>query len=204
MQKRVLCTIHIWQRMFEILLRNIQNKISLTEAEKEICTSFFTAKKLRKKQYFLQEGDVCKYLAFVEKGALRSYTIDEKGAEHILQFALENWWISDMYSFYTQLPGTYTIDALEDSEILLITLADFEKMLLEVPKMERYIRILLQNNLIASNNRMSCSLTFTAEQKYYKFTESFPDIFNRVPQHMIASFLGFTKETLSRIRSKKV
>jgi len=190
--------------MFEVLLRNINDKISLTEAEKSICTSFFTPKKLRKKQYLLQEADVCKYLAFVEKGALRSYTIDEKGSEHILQFAFENWWISDMYSFYTQLPGTYTIDALEDSELLLITLADFEKLLLEVPKMERYIRILLQNNLVASNSRVSCSLTFTAEQKYHKFTESYPDIFNRVPQHMIASFLGFTKETLSRIRAKKV
>jgi len=189
--------------MFEILLKNINTKVTLTTDEEASLTSFFHSKKLRKRQYFLQEGDVCKHLAFVEKGLLRSYTIDEKGIEHILQFALEGWWISDLYSFYAQQPGTYTIDALEDSEILTLSLADFEEMLLKVPKMERYIRILMQNNIIASNNRVSCSLSFTAEQKYLKFTEAFPDIFNRVPQHMIASFLGFTKETLSRIRAKR-
>src|SRR4051812_10895454 len=112
--------------MFEVLLKAINEKVKLTEEEQETCKAFFTPKKLRKKQYLLQEGDVCKYTAFVEKGVLRSYSVDEKGYEQIIQFALEGWWISDIYSFLTGEPSTYNIDAFEDAELLLLTVTSNE------------------------------------------------------------------------------
>lgn len=188
--------------MFEKLSQNIQEKIKLTDEEWQLCKTFFTPKKLRKKQFLLHEGDPCKYTAFIEKGAMRSYSIDDKGSEHILQFALEGWWITDLYSFYTGEPASYSIDALEDCEVLLITSPDYENMMQQIPAMERYYRLLLQNRLIAMQRRLSGNLSYTAEQKYQWLTQSFPDIFQRVPQHMVASYLGITKETLSRIRTR--
>lgn len=189
--------------MFELLAKSINNKIEMDETEFNLVQSFFTTKKLRKKQFLLQEGDVCKYTAFVTKGVLKSYTIDDKGAEHVIQFATEGWWISDNYSFLTGLPSSYTIDAMEDAELLLITHQAMEEMLLKVPKMEKYFRLLFQNNIIAIQNRLVCSLSQTAEEKYKKMNDDYPNIIQRVPQHSIASFLGITPETLSRIRKQR-
>src|SRR5215203_7141605 len=124
--------------MFELLFQKFDEKVRLTEEEKQLCKAFFQPKKLRKKQYMLQEGDVCKYVAFVEKGMLRSYTIDEKGNEHIMQFAFEGWWISDQLSFLTGEPSIYNIDALEDSELLLLTKQAEEEMMEKIPKFERF------------------------------------------------------------------
>ena len=186
--------------MFGVLFKAINEKVNLTEDEQETCKAFFTPKKLRKKQYLLQQDDVCKYTAFVEKGVLRSYTLDEKGYEHIVQFALEGWWVSDIYSFLTAEPSIYNIDALEDSEVFLLTRSSNEAMLEKVPKMERYFRILSQNSLIAMQRRLVGSLSQSAEEKYSRLVSTYPDIIQRVPQHMIASYLGITPETLSRIR----
>jgi CRP-like cAMP-binding protein len=188
--------------MFEVLFKAINEKVKLTEEEQESCKAYFTPKKLRKKQYLLQEGDVCKYTAFVEKGVLRSYLVDEKGYEQIIQFALEGWWISDIYSFLTGEPSPYNIDAFEDAELLLLTGSSNEAMLEKVPKMERYFRILSQNSLVAMQRRLLGSLSQTAEEKYKRLTIIYPDIIQRVPQHMIASYLGITPETLSRIRKQ--
>lgn len=190
--------------MFEKLLANIKSRIEISDEELSVLQQFFTSKRLRKKQYLLQEGDVCKYIAFVTKGILRSYSIDDKGNEHILQFAFENWWISDMHSYFTGEPSIYTIDAIEDVEMLLITNAAKEQLLQQIPKMERYFRILFQNNIIAIQNRLVCSLSQSAEEKYKKMNDDYPAIIQRVPQHMIASFLGITPETLSRIRKQLV
>src|SRR5688500_5310831 len=136
--------------MYELLHSKVTEIISVSEAEFELCKTLFIPKKLRKKQYLLQEGDVCKYTAFVEKGALRSYTVDEKGTEHILQFAFEGWWMADLYSFLTNEPSTLNIDAIEDCELLLITKPSWDILLEKVPAFERYFRILIQNNLIAT------------------------------------------------------
>jgi CRP-like cAMP-binding protein len=188
--------------MFELLHTKVNETISITEEEFNYCKSLFLPKKLRKKQYLLQEGDVCKYTAFVERGILRTYTVDQKGTEYILQFSLEGWWVGDLYSFLTNEPSVYNIEALEECELLLITKASWDLLLEKVPAFERYFRILIQNNLIATQRRLMGSLSLTAEERYLRLIESFPDCLQRVPQHMIASFLGITRETLSRVRGQ--
>ena len=188
--------------MFELLFQKFDEKIQLTEEGKLLSKSFFIPKKLRKKQYLLQEGDVCKYVAFVEKGILRQYTVDDKGNEHILQFAFEGWWMADHYSFLTGEPSLYNIDALEDCELLLLSKQAEEQLLEKLPKFERFFRLLLQNNLIATLRRLESSLSGTAEEKYSHLIQSCPTLAERIPQHMIASFLGITPETVSRIRKQ--
>ena len=188
--------------MFELLLQSIKERVLITDDEFNFAKTLFLPKKLRKKQYLLQEGDVCKYTAFVEKGMLRTFTVDEKGNEPILQFSMEGWWVADLYSFFTGEPSPYNIEALEDCEILLITQPSWEILLKKIPALERYFRILIQNNLIATQRRLIGAMSETAEEKYTKLINNFPGCIQRVPQHMIASYLGITRETLSRIRSQ--
>jgi CRP-like cAMP-binding protein len=189
--------------MFELLLQKFEEKIHLTEEEKQLSQKFFTPKKLRRRQYLLQEGDVCKYVAFVEKGLLRSYTVNGKGQEHITHFAFEGWWIGDQLSFLTGEPSSYNIDALEDCELLLLTKPAEDQMLERIPKLERYFRILLQNNLIATQRRLVSSLSQSAEERYNELISVCPETLpHRIPQHMLASFLGITPETFSRIRKQ--
>jgi CRP-like cAMP-binding protein len=188
--------------MYEVFIRSLREKVDFTENDIAVIQTFLQPKKLRKKQYLLQEGDVCKFIAFVEKGALRSYTIDEKGAERIIQFALEGWTISDLYSFLTSEPATYTIDALEDSELVLIGKAAHEELLKAVPRYETYIRMQITNAYIALQRRLTSVISHPVEERYTAFTKLYPNIVQRVPQHMIASYMGLTPETLSRVRKK--
>jgi CRP-like cAMP-binding protein len=164
--------------------------------------SFFTSRKLRKKQYLLQEGDICKCLSFVSKGLLKSYFLDEKGNERINMFAFEGWWISDFNSFIHQEKAVLNIDAIEETEVLMITLADYEKMLLEIPVMDRYFRILYQNSLVTKDYRLIVSNGYTAEEKYMELAQKNPEMIKRVPHNLIASYLGLAPETVSRIRKK--
>lgn len=188
--------------MFEFLYKKVNETITISEEEFEYAKTLFIPKKLRKKRFLLQDGDPCKYTIFVEQGLLRSYTVDEKGSEHILQFAMQGWWSADLYSFLTGEPSEYNIEALEDSELLLITKPSWDILLKEVPAFERYFRILIQNNLIVTQRRLMGTFSTTAEERYHKLLEDFPDISQRVPQHMIASYIGITRETLSRIRNQ--
>lgn len=190
--------------MFEVLFSKIEEKIKLTDAEKEICKSLFSPKKLRKRQYILQQDDICKNLVFVEKGILRSYSVDNKGSEHILQFALEGWWIADIYSFLTGEASEYNIDAIEDSELLQISKSALDELYEQVPKFERYFRILTQSNMVATQKRLTATLSAGADEKYLRLLSAYPNIVARVPQHMIASYLGITPETLSRVRKRIV
>jgi len=188
--------------MFELLHQKINAIISTTEEEFDYCKTLFVPKKLRKRQYLLQEGDVCKYQAFVEKGMLRSYIIDEKGTEHILQFASEGWWIADLSSYLTGDSSLFNLEALEDSELLLLSKPSWDKLMEAIPGFEHYFRIIIQNHLITTQKRLMQSHTETAEEKYLKFTQTYTDCIQRVPQRMIASYLGISRETLSRLRNK--
>lgn len=188
--------------MFDLLQKKFTEIIDLSEEDFEYARTLFIPKKLKKKRILIGEGEICKYTVFVEKGLLRSYKADDKGNEHILQFALEGWWMGDLYSFLTNETTLYNIEALEDSELLLITKPSWDLLLEKVPAFERYFRVLIQNNLINTQRRLMGSFSETAEEKYKKLLREFPDILQRVPQHMIASYLGITRETLSRTRSQ--
>ncbi|MDT0689983.1 Crp/Fnr family transcriptional regulator [Salegentibacter sp. F188] len=190
--------------MFEILHKKVNETITITDEEFAYAKTLFVPKKLRKKRFLLEDGEVCMYTTFVEKGLLRSFTIDDKGNEHILQFGMQGWWVGDLYSFLTGEASEYNIEALEDSELLLITKPSWNLLLDEVPAFERYFRILIQNNLIATQRRLMCTISATAEERYSKLLKDFPDISQRVPQHMIASYIGVTRETLSRLRSQMI
>ena len=186
--------------MYELFFKSLTAKINLSEEEKEIFKGYLASKKLRKRQYLLQEGDVCKHIAFVEKGALRAFTIDDKGGEHIVQFAVEGWTIADLYSYITGEPATYNIEALEDCELLLISNAAQEALIKEIPQYEHYLRLQLQGAYIALQRRITAMITMSTEERYTSLIKTYPDIVQRVPQHMIASYLGLTPETLSRTR----
>ena len=188
--------------MYEVFFDTLKDKVDFNESDIAIVKEQLIPKKLRKKQYLLQEGDVCKFVAFVEKGVLRSYTIDEKGAEHIIQFALEGWLISDLYSFLTNEPATYTIDAIEDCELVLISKNAHQTLLEKLPKYETWIRLEITGAYLALQRRLTSIISLPLEERYEGFTSLYPHIVQRVPQHMIASYMGLTPETLSRVRKK--
>ena len=190
--------------MFELLHKKINAIISINEDELNYSKTLFLPKKLRKRQYLLQEGNVCKYQAFVEKGMLRSYSIDEKGTEHILQFASEGWWVADLSSYIPGEPSHFNIEALEDSELLLLSKPSWDTLMQHIPKFEHYFRIIIQSHLIATQKRVIESHTETPEEMYLKFIQTYPECIQRIPQHMIASYLGISRETLSRLRKHLV
>jgi len=189
--------------MYDLILKSIGAYVQLDKREEEIFKSVLKHRTLRKRQYLLQAGDVAKHENFVIKGCLRAYTVDEQAHEHIAMFGLEGWWITDLYSFLTNAPATQHIDALEDSEVLSIEKSDLEKLYLEVPKFDRFFRILLQNAFVANQQRILASISQTAEQQYDAFIKKYPSLEQRIPQHQIASYLGITPETISRIRKQK-
>ena len=188
--------------MYELFFHKFNEKVNLSEEEEEVIKQYLTPKKLRKKQYLLQEGDICKHIAFVEKGALKAYVVDDAGAESIIQFALEGWVISDLYSFLTGEPATYNIDALENAELVLISKSAHEELLKKLPKYETYIRLQITGAYIALQKRLTSIISLPLEERYKNFLAIYPNIAQRVPQHMIASYMGLTPETLSRVRSR--
>lgn len=188
--------------MFELIRKNITKHIDLTEEEFKYFTSLLLHKRLRKKQFLLEEGEVFNYECFVNSGCLRQYYLDEKGQEHIIQFAISDWWIGDQYSFLTGQPAINFIDAIEASEVLLISKTNLEQLYVTVPKFERLFRIAFQNSYLALQRRILSNLSHTAEERYLDFTTRYHEIEQKVPQHQVASYLGITPESLSRIRKQ--
>lgn len=175
---------------------------TLTEEEFTIFKSHFVPKTIRKKQYLLQEGEVCKYFAFILKGAMRQYYLDEKGVEHVVHLSIENWWAGDRESYVMLTPSKYYIDAWEESEVLLITYENKLKLCRQFPAFNEFLLKLDERNNISSQKRITSMISMTAEQRYKCFLESYPYFTERFPNHIIASFIGITKDTLSRIRKK--
>jgi CRP-like cAMP-binding protein len=187
--------------MYQVLKESFQEHVSLTDEEWEMCKNNFRPKRMLKRQFLLQEGDVCRELAFVEKGALYSYTVDSKGNQHVIRFAFEGWWMANLQSFFTGKPTTLNIEVLEDSELLMLDRKNHEKLLDEIPAYERYHRIIVQNAYVALQQRAENALGLTAEEKYSRLIEQNPEFMNRVPLNLVASYLGMSPETLSRVRS---
>jgi CRP-like cAMP-binding protein len=188
--------------IFEPLKKHIARRIELTEKEFTLCATFFTPRRLRKNQFLVQEGDPGRYVAYVTRGCLRTYTVDEKGEEHVVEFAIDDWWASDLRSFLTGEPATYNIDALEDSRVLLLDRDSREALLTAVPRLERFFRLLQEANYIATHSRIGDTLSKSAEERYLSFLKTYPQLVRRIPQKHIASFLGITPQSLSRIRKE--
>ena len=188
--------------MFDLLLKNIDRHIHLEPEESSFFISLARVRHLKKKEFLLQAGEVCRYDAFVLEGCLRNYYLDEKGDEHILQFSIEDWWTSDLYSLLTQSPANQFIDALEDSVVALFDRDDLERLYREIPKFERFFRIMLQHAFIAHQQRILQNIGSTGEERYRAFRSKYPQLEQRLPQHQIAAFLGITPEFLSKIRGK--
>ena len=186
--------------MTDLILKNVKKHISLTLVEEELFKSLLKHRVLRKRYFLVQEGDLCKSEHFVAKGCFRVFATDKDGNDHNVMFAVEDWWISDMQSYLTGLPATLNIEALEDSEVLYIDKADLDRLFEEVPAFNKFFRVLLQNAFVAQQNRILSTISNTAEERYATFIKKHAQFEQRIPQHHIASYLGVSPETLSRIR----
>lgn len=188
--------------MFDLILQNVARHIRLEPEEMRFFTSLLQVRRLKKKEFLLRAGDVCRCESFVLEGCLRNYYLDEKGSEHILQFSIEDWWTSDLYSLLTQTPASQFIDALEDTVVAQIEKDDLEKLFNEVPKFERFFRIMFQNAFVSHQRRILQNIGSSGEDRYLVFREKYPALEQRLPQHQIAAYLGITPEFLSKIRGK--
>jgi len=188
--------------MHEQIQKNVSRFIKLTPEETRYFVSLLKPKKIRKRQYLVQEGDIARYQYFVNEGCLRTFHTDDKGMEHNVQFSIENWWTGDMYSFLTQTPGKYNIIAIEDSDLSCIDSEALELLYTKVPKFERFFRHLLQNALVALQERILSGMSESAEERYLNFRKKYSEMDKRIPQNQIASFLGITPESLSRVRKQ--
>ncbi len=182
------------------LHKSINEKVEISEQDFNEFLALTKPTNIKKNDFFINEGDVAKYIAFVNTGVLYSYYIDDKGNKHVIQIALENYWISDLFSFLSSEEAIFNVQAIENSEITIISKQSFEKACDTIPKMERFFRLLIQNAYINSQRRISKIYGASAKERYLKLVQSHPQIVQRVPQHYIASYLGIKPQSLSRIR----
>ncbi len=186
--------------MFAEFESYIKEQAKLSDEDLKLIRSMAVERTVRRKQFLLHQGQVCRYKIFVSKGLLRTYRTREDGSEHVIVFSPENWWTTDPESYENLTPALYNIDALEDSEVILWTKNDFVDLFARIPGLKAYSEKLISQNFISSRQRIFSAISSTAEEKYDEFIETYPDIFARVPLHMVASYLGVSRKTLSRIR----
>ena len=184
------------------LIEHIEKFVLSTETEKHQIRQCFKTIQLKNKEFLLNDGQVCKSLYFVESGCLRMFFINKKASEQIVQFALEGWWLTDYFSFMNTTTSEYYIQAIEKSEICAIDTQMFEELLRGLPKLERYFRIVMQKGIAAAQYRSKLTYEMSKEEFYVHFSTAFPEFMQRVPQYMIASYLGLTPEYLSELRKK--
>jgi CRP-like cAMP-binding protein len=188
--------------MTTLLKQNIRKHITLSQNEMEEFCNLFQSRIVKKKTFLLREGEVCNFEGFVVKGLFRVYHIDQNGFEQILYFAIENWWITDIDSFTNGHPSQLFIEALEDSEVLLITKKDKEYAYTKLPLIEKLFRVMTQKTHVALQRRMIDNLSKTADQRYVDFIEKYPNHYKRLTNLQIAAYLGISHEFLSKIRRK--
>ncbi|GAB3273826.1 Crp/Fnr family transcriptional regulator [Larkinella harenae] len=189
--------------MFDALQAHIEKKIALTDDEFAHVKTLFTPRTLKKKQYLLQQGDVCRYESFVVKGCLKSYHTDDQGADHILRFSVEDWWAGDLDSFINQTPSSFNIQAVEPVTLLVIDKPSLDQLYQVVPKIETFFRLLNQNALIATSRRVITTFSIPAKERYEQFLTIYPHLAQRIPLKDIAAYLGITPVFLSKLRRER-
>jgi CRP-like cAMP-binding protein len=192
--------------MYDSLINYFNSYASapLTGDEIDLIQGLFSLKKFRKRQYILQEGEVCKYTSFILRGAMRQYRVDDKGEEHIINLFLEKWWASDRESLMNETPSLYFIDAWEDTEALVGAKTELNHLVAQITALGEWVRKLDANSAIASQRRINAAISLSAEERFYELEKTHPEFLQRFPQHIIASYLGINRETLSRIRSRGI
>lgn len=184
------------------ILDNISKIVTLSPEEELLFLSKIETKHYKAKTIVLSAGEVCKHSYFVNSGLLRSFTINDNIVEHVLSFACEGWWIGDMYSLLSQKPGNLFIEVLEDAEVVLLSKENQEELYHQIPKLERFFRIIVENSLVAYQERLMDNLSLTAEERFDKFCKKYPTLIQKVPQKQIASFIGVTPEFFSKMKSR--
>lgn len=186
----------------ELILKNIVNHISLTQEEQAHFLSKTETHNYKAKTILLNAGEICKHSYFVNSGILRSFNINDNIVEHVLAFACRGWWISDMYSYFSQKPGHLFIEVLEDAEVISLSKKNQEQLYLDIPKLERFFRILTENSLVANQERLMDNLSLSAEERFEKFCMKYPELVYKIPQKQIASFIGVTPEFFSKMKTR--
>lgn len=188
--------------MKDYLRESIESKIHITDEEYTHFKSFFTEKKVKKREFLVREGEVNRHTYFIKKGVIVIYLTDRQGEMHTIQFGFEGYWIGDLYSFYTGKPSLYTIEALEDCELIYLEFGTQQAAYNAIPKIERFFRLLVENAYVNAQLRIAKTFSAAAEERYLALIERHPDILQRVPQYFVASFLGIKPQSLSRIRKQ--
>lgn len=189
--------------MYQPLLDHIRKFAVLTPEEEELLCGSLEYKKYKKKEFILESGKVCKGNYFIVKGCVRQYFINKKLNEQIINFAIENWWIADQDSLLNQQPSACTIQAIEATEVLLFPEKNKAALFKQVPALETYFALIMQKAFVAAQRRLGYIFNMTDEERFRHFSSLFPDFMQRVPQYMLASYLGFTPQFMSRLRAKK-
>jgi CRP-like cAMP-binding protein len=184
------------------LIDNILKHVALSPQEQELFLSKTETRHYKAKTILLNAGEVCKNSYFVNSGVLRSFNINDNIVEHVMSFACQGWWISDMYSLISQKPGNLFIEVIEDAEVVLLSKENQEQLYHDIPKLERFFRILTENALVANQQRIMDNLSLSAEERFEKFSKKYPSLMQQVPQKQIASYIGVTPEFFSKMKSK--
>lgn len=190
--------------MHQALLQHIEKVVKLDASEIDFLESFLNVSTIKKKQLVLEEGQICDMLYFITEGCMRQYIINDKGTEQTLQFGIENWWITDYLSCHNNTPSHFYIQAVEKSEVIALEKNTLETILTKIPKLERYFRIVAQKSFGAAQMRIKFLFTMSAEERYNHFNGLHPEFVQRVPQYMLASYLDFSAEFMSKIRAGKI
>lgn len=186
------------------LLNNIEKYVTLTNTEVDFLTSRLSSRKYLKGQYILQQGDISKTECFIISGCTKMFYLDDKGQEHIIMFSIEDWWTSDLGSFISQTPSDFNVQCLENTEIIQFSYDNIEEIFFEIPKLERFFRKIIEKAFVASQKRIIRNFSLTAKERYVIFSNNYPKMEQRIPQYMIASYLGITKEFLSKIKKQLI